>query len=212
MKEKIKLMLPNLITLSRVVALLLGFILFMEEKTFEAICLYVYGSVSDAFDGYLARKWNAYTRLGSYLDAISDKFYALSIIILGVLNKNYFIISIAVLELIITIINYITLKKNKETKTERVGKFKMTFEFLTLIFSLLSIKIKELYYVFLLLLIITLYFGVQSINAYINQLNNKKQNLIITEKDYKGKSSAQKAKLLLKEFTYYLIHPVKIIK
>lgn len=212
MKEKIKHILPNVITLSRVLALVLGFILFVNEKVFIAICLYIYGSVSDAIDGYLARKWNAYSRLGSYLDALSDKFYALSIIIISLLNKNYFIILIAVLELIITIINYKSLKKNKETKTERVGKFKMTFEFLTLIVSLISIKFKRLYYVFILLLIFTLYFGVQSINAYINQLNNKKQNLIITEKDYKGKSNIEKVKLLLREFKYYLLNPVKIIK
>lgn len=212
MKEKIKQMLPNIITLSRVIALVLGFILFIKEKIIAAICLYIYGSVSDALDGYLARKWNAYTRLGSYLDAISDKFYALSIIIIALLNKNYLIILIAVLELIITIINYKTLKKNKESKTERVGKFKMTFEFLTLIFALLSIKFKKVYYIFLVLLVLTIYFGVQAINAYINQLNNKKQKLIITEKDYKGKSNIEKTKLLLKEFKYYLLNPVKIIK
>lgn len=212
MKEKIKLMLPNLITLSRVVALVLGFILFIKEKTTMAICLYVYGSVSDAFDGYLARKWNAYTRLGGYLDAISDKFYALSIIVIGVLNKNYLIILIAILELIITIINFITLKRNKKSKTERIGKFKMTFEFITLIISLICLKIKKIYYVFIILLILTLYFGIQAINAYINQLNNKKKKLIITEKDYKGKNSIEKTKLLLKEFTYYLLHPVRIIK
>lgn len=212
MKQKLKMMLPNLITLSRTITLILGFILFIKEKTTTAIYLYIYGSVSDAFDGYFARRWNSYTRLGSYLDAITDKFYALSIIIIGMLNKNYLIILIAVLELIITIINYITLKRRTENKTERVGKFKMTFEFLTLIVSLLVIKIKQLYYVFVLLLIFTIYFGIQAINAYINQLNNKKQKLIITEKDYKNKNIVEKTKLLLKEFTFYLLHPVKIIK
>ena len=212
MKEKIKLMLPNIITISRTFALVLGFILFINEKEIASICLYIYGSVSDAFDGYLARKWNAYTKLGSYLDAVSDKFYALSIIILGLLNKNYLIILIAILELVITIINYIVLKKKKENKTERVGKFKMTFEFLTLIISLLSIEIKELYYAFILLLILTIYFGIQAINAYINQLHNKEQKLIITEQNYKGKNGFEKTKLLLKEFLYYLLKPVRIIK
>ena len=112
MKEKLKLMLPNLITASRIVALVLGFILFIKGKHGEGIVLYVYGSLSDAFDGYFARRWNAYTNLGSYLDAISDKFYALSIIIIGVLNRNYLITSVAVLEIIITTLHYITLKKN----------------------------------------------------------------------------------------------------
>ena len=212
MNRRIKNSIPNIITFTRVLALVFGFVLFLKGNHVVSICLYVYGSISDAFDGYFARKWNAYTKLGSYLDAISDKFYALSIIILSIINKNYFIVLIAVLELIITIVNYKTLKRNKHTGTVRVGKFKMTFEFLTLIFALLSIKIKELYYVFVLLLILTLYFGIQSINAYINQFNNKKQKLIINENDYKGKSVVKKIKLLLNEFKYYILHPVKIIK
>lgn len=212
MKEKLKKLLPNIITLSRVIALILGFVLFVNNKFTEAICLYVYGSVSDAFDGYFARKFNAYTRLGSYLDAISDKFYALSIIIITLMYGNYLIIIIAVLELIITIINYITLKKTGKAVTVRVGKFKMTFEFLCLITALLSIKIKKLYYFFLILLAFTIYFGIQAINAYINEKNNKKQKLVIDETNYKGKNSVEKTKLLLKEFKYYLLNPVKIIK
>lgn len=212
MKRKIKVILPNLITLSRVISLVLGFILFIKEKKLESICLYLYGTVSDALDGYLARKWNATTKLGGYLDATSDKFFALSIIILGVLNKKYIILSIAVLELIITIINLKIINKNKITHTVRVGKFKMTFEFLTLMLALLSIELKELNYIFIPLLIITLYFGIQSINAYINQMNNKKEKLKIDEKDYEGKSVREKTKLLLKEFTHYLLHPIIIIK
>lgn len=212
MKKKFKRMLPNVITISRVIVLILGFILFINNKFNQAICLYVYGSVSDAFDGYFARKFSAYTKFGSYLDAISDKFYTLSIIILSLMYGNYLIIIIAVLELIITIINYITLKKTGKAVTVRVGKFKMTFEFLCLIASLLSIKIKKMYYLFLILLAFTIYFGIQAINAYINEKNNKKQKLIIDEKHYKGKSISEKIKLLLKEFKYYLLNPVKIIK
>ena len=212
MNKKIKSCIPNIITFTRVLSLVLGFILFLKGNYVVSICLYIYGSLSDAFDGYLARWWNVYTRLGSYLDAVSDKFYALSIIILSIINKNYFIISVALLELVITIVNYSTLRKNGTTNTVRVGKFKMTFEFLTLISALLAIKIREFYYLFFVLLIFTIYFGIQSINAYINQKNNKSQKLSIDEKDYKGKNYLEKARLLLKEFKYYLLNPVKIIK
>lgn len=212
MNKKIKSCIPNIITFTRVLSLVLGFILFLKGNYVVSICLYIYGSLSDAFDGYLARRWNVYTRLGSYLDAVSDKFYALSIIILSIINKNYFIISVALLELVITIVNYSTLRKNGTTNTVRVGKFKMTFEFLTLISALLAIKIREFYYLFFVLLIFTIYFGIQSINAYINQKNNKSQKLSIDEKDYKGKNYLEKARLLLKEFKYYLLNPVKIIK
>ena len=190
MIEKIKKIIPNLITSSRVIALIIGFILFLKGYWKISICLYIYGSVSDAFDGYLARKWDAYSKFGSYLDAISDKFYALSIIILSLINQNYLILLIAVLEMIITIINYKNLKKYKKVETVRVGKFKMTFEFLTLITALLSINIKKIYYLFIPLLVMTLYFGAQSINAYINKLNNKKGKAPIKDKEI-GRASCR---------------------
>lgn len=209
MNKKVKYVLPNIITISRALSLVLGFILFIKGNINTSICLYIYGSVSDCLDGCLARRWNAYTKLGAYLDAIIDKFYALSIIIISVMYRNYSIILVAVLELIISIVNYFSLKKNGNTYTERVGKFKMTFEFILLIVSLITIKIKYFGYLYIVLLILTMYFQIQSINAYINQMNNKKSGLEI---EYKGKKIIDKIKLLFKEFKYYLIHPVKIIK
>lgn len=209
MRDKIKRSIPNIITLSRILSLIMGFVLFIKEREEISICLYIYGSVSDAFDGYFARKWNAYTKLGGYLDAISDKFYALSIIIISILHNNYLIIPIAILELIISIINYSVLKRNGITKTARVGKFKMTLEFILLITALLLIKIKSLYYLFIALLILTIYFQIQCINAYINEKNNKKYGM---EVEYKGKNNKEKTKLLIDEFIYYLTHPVKVVK
>lgn len=209
MNKKIKYVLPNIITLSRAVSLVIGFIFFIKGNINISMCLYIYGSVSDALDGWLARRWNAYTKFGAYLDAIIDKFYALSIIIISVMYGNYSIILIAVLELIISIISYLTIKKNGGSHTERVGKFKMTFEFILLIVSLITIRVKYFWYLYVILLILTIYFQIQSINAYINQKNNKKSGL---EVDYTNKSIGDKIKLLFNEFKYYLIHPVKIIK
>ena len=142
MNKKVKCVLPNIITISRALSLVLGFILFIKGNITTSICLYIYGSISDSLDGCLARKWDAYSKLGAYLDAIIDKFYALSVIIISVIYGNYSIILIAVLELIISIVNYFSLKKNGSSYTERVGKFKMTFEFVLLIVSLITIKIK----------------------------------------------------------------------
>lgn len=209
MKEKTKKLIPNFITLSRIIALVIGFILFIREKTLMSICLYIYGAISDALDGYFARKWDAHTRFGGYLDAVSDKFYTLSIIIISVIYGNYLVIMVAVLEIIIAIINYLVLRKNGSTYTERVGKFKMTLEFNLLIISLFMIKIKYLWYIYIVFLILTLYFQIQCICAYINQRDNKKYGLEI---DYTGKTAKEKSRLLLYEFRYYLLHPVKIIK
>lgn len=210
--NKLKKVVPNMITFSRIITLVFGFVFFLKGKSVLALSLYIYGSVSDFFDGYLARRWNAYTKLGSYLDAISDKFYTLSIIILSLINGNYLIIVVAILELIITVVNYMVIKNKVELGTVRVGKFKMTFEFMLLIVSLIAIRIKYLYSLFVLLFVLTVYFQIQSINAYINKKNKKKMELFIDNNDYIGKTTGEKIKLMFNEFKYYLFNPVKIIK
>lgn len=209
MKDKIKKTLPNIITLSRIIVLIIGFIFFLKDKIVISIIFYLYGAISDALDGYLARKWNVYTKFGGYLDAISDKFYVFSIATITVLNGNHLILIVALLELIIALINYLVVIKNKESHTERFGKFKMTAEFVLLIISLIMIKLRFLWYIYIVLLVLTVYFQIQCINAYINQMNNKKQGLEI---DYSKKNTKQKIKLLFSEFKYYLLNPVKIIK
>ena len=109
MKTKLTKALPNIITISRIVALILGFIFFMRDNFLISIIFYIYGAVSDAFDGYFARKFDAYSKFGQYLDGISDKLYLLSIIIISIIHKNYLIIIPLVLEVIISIINYVLL-------------------------------------------------------------------------------------------------------
>ena len=79
---KLKRNIPNIITISRIVSLILGFVFFIKNKIILSLIFYIYGAVSDAFDGYFARKLSAYSKFGQYLDAISDKLYFLSLIII----------------------------------------------------------------------------------------------------------------------------------
>ena len=106
-----------IITISRIISLILGFIFFIKDNILISLILYVYGAVSDSIDGYLARRLDAYSKLGQYLDAISDKLYFLSLIIILLLNKKYLIIIPLIMEIIISIINYLIIKKNKKDKT-----------------------------------------------------------------------------------------------
>ena len=101
MMYKLKKQLPNIITISRIISLVVGFILFMEGNTILSLIFYIYGAISDSIDGYFARKLNAYTKFGQYLDAISDKLYFLSLIIILLVNKKYLIILPMIMELII---------------------------------------------------------------------------------------------------------------
>ena len=204
---KLKRNIPNIITISRIVSLILGFVFFIKNKIILSLIFYIYGAVSDALDGYFARKLSAYSKFGQYLDAISDKLYFLSLIIILLIYKYYLIVIPLIIELIISVINYLILKKNKKVFTERVGKFKTTLLIIDLILGIISIKIKEIIYPHITILLLVLYFEFQTVFAYINQLNNKSKEKIVS---FKGKNVIERIKLLLKEFIYYIKKPITI--
>lgn len=206
---KLKKQLPNIITISRVISLVVGFILFIKGNIILSLVFYIYGAISDSIDGYLARRLNAYSKFGQYLDAISDKIYFLSLIIILLINKKYLIILPLVMELIISVINYLMVKRNKKVFTERVGKFKTTLLIITLLVALLSIEIKIFNYLYIILLVVTTYFHIETICAYINQLHGKSKENIVS---FKGKKISERIKLLLEEFVQYIKNPIKIIK
>ncbi len=206
---KVKRQIPNMVTILRLISLVIGFILFINDKIVLSLGLYILGAISDFVDGYLARRLKAYSKIGQYLDAISDKLYFLSLIIILLINNNYLIIIVLFMEIIITIINYLIIKKNKKVFTERVGKFKTTLLMITLILGIISIKITNIRYIYLVFLILTTYFHIETIIAYINQLNRKSIENIV---DFKDKSMIDRMVLLFKEFIYYIIKPIRIMK
>ena len=89
--------LPNILTLSRIVALpLLAFLLWWPDWRFGyglALVLYVLMGITDYFDGYLARTSGAVSRLGVFLDPIADKIMVATVILTltaqGVLRGPY---------------------------------------------------------------------------------------------------------------------------
>lgn len=65
--------LPNLITLSRL-ALVPVLILMLNNRDYvAALAIFVYAGLSDGLDGFIAKRYNCTTRLGSILDPLADK-------------------------------------------------------------------------------------------------------------------------------------------
>ncbi|WP_348270340.1 CDP-diacylglycerol--glycerol-3-phosphate 3-phosphatidyltransferase, partial [Devosia sp. LC5] len=70
------LLVPNLITIARILAIIPIVALVMEGSTalrIVALILYILAAASDWLDGYLARAWDQYSPLGRMLDPIADK-------------------------------------------------------------------------------------------------------------------------------------------
>lgn len=64
---------PNLITLLRIVCVPFLVILIFNQSYGYALVLFLCAGVSDAFDGYIAKRFNCITKLGKILDPIADK-------------------------------------------------------------------------------------------------------------------------------------------
>ena len=65
--------LPNLITLARLLSVPLIVYLISQELMTVAFWMFFAAGISDAVDGYLAKRLNAETELGMYLDPLADK-------------------------------------------------------------------------------------------------------------------------------------------
>ncbi|XP_063426184.1 probable cardiolipin synthase (CMP-forming) [Mytilus trossulus] len=64
---------PNVLTMSRIVATpFLGYLVVQEAYT-PAFCIFVVAGMTDVLDGYIARNFNQMTVLGSALDPLADK-------------------------------------------------------------------------------------------------------------------------------------------
>ena len=70
---------PNTLTLARIVLVPLVIWLIVTHEMTAAFVLFLLAGVSDAADGYLAKRFQWRTELGSYLDPIADKLLLMSI-------------------------------------------------------------------------------------------------------------------------------------
>ncbi|MDH2924332.1 CDP-diacylglycerol--glycerol-3-phosphate 3-phosphatidyltransferase [Nicoletella semolina] len=71
-----KLNIPTYLTLFRVGLIPLFIIAFYLPITYSAeitTLIFFIASITDLFDGYLARRWDQITRLGAFLDPVADK-------------------------------------------------------------------------------------------------------------------------------------------
>ena len=64
---------PNLITLARILAVPLMVWLILKERMDVAFWLFIAAGVSDAVDGFIAKRFNAETVVGAFLDPLADK-------------------------------------------------------------------------------------------------------------------------------------------
>lgn len=132
--------LPNRLTMFRVVLIpiiLLSlyfnlssdawFIANIKTLNYIAAWTFVAASITDFFDGYIARKKNIVTVFGSFLDPIADKFLVISslIMLLALGRIHVLIVLILVLrEMYITALRLLAMEKGLSVPVGTLGKWK----------------------------------------------------------------------------------------
>ncbi|MDR2812062.1 MAG: CDP-diacylglycerol--glycerol-3-phosphate 3-phosphatidyltransferase [Endomicrobium sp.] len=143
--------LANKLTIVRI-CLVPFFILFMSLggflNTILALIVFFMASITDFFDGHIARKQKTITSLGIFLDPLADKLLISSAFICFVgipylRIVSWMVISIISREFLITGLRSIAAYKNVIIPADRLGKFKTTLQIVVIITTLTIIIINE---------------------------------------------------------------------
>lgn len=86
--SRLGLNLPNLISLGRLLLVPLAISLILEANYRAAFWVFVIAGVSDALDGFIAKRFDRRTRLGALLDPLADKVLLVSVYVtLGIAGQ-----------------------------------------------------------------------------------------------------------------------------
>ena len=183
MKNSIKLKIPNVLTMVRIICTPIIIILGIMGKIKMVLLLVIISSLTDLFDGKLARKWNVVSELGAKLDAFADKIFAIGLTSSLVTHIKLMPI-ILLLEISIGISNYYYYKKTNITRSLMVGKIKTTFLFVTIIISMISILIREIVFLREGFIFASINLQILCLIFYFNQYKRDK-NIVIAREESK---------------------------
>ena len=72
---------PNILSITRIILIPIYLYFFINANYLTAGILFCISAITDFFDGYIARKYDAVTDLGRILDPFADKLTVISILI-----------------------------------------------------------------------------------------------------------------------------------
>lgn len=145
--------LPNLLALGRIFLAPLMFLFLVERDApiFEgwhpswldyfAALVFVIASVTDFFDGYIARQWNQITKLGAILDPLADKMLVLAAFIgLVYIDRanGWAVFLILSREFFITGLRVVAVGEGQDVSASMAGKVKTVLQMIAIGFLLMD--------------------------------------------------------------------------
>ena len=141
-----KLNLPNQITLLRIILIpiFMAFLLLDPQGTgvYIAVAIFIIAAITDAVDGYLARKRGLVTNFGKFADPLADKLLiAAALVALVDLQQitAWPVIIILAREFAITGLRVLAAAQGTVIAASNLGKYKTNSQIFAVIFLMLSI-------------------------------------------------------------------------
>jgi len=171
----------NILTLSRIfLAVLIFLLLISPDGYLMALILFFIAGITDYYDGYLARKYNAVSELGEILDPIADKILILFILFGLAINLSSYLIGflgamIITREIWVGALRDLNARNGKSdaTKVTFLAKIKTTVQLSTLSIYLFGLAINNMLVIIIadiflfISLFITLYTGlIYTLNTF----------------------------------------------
>lgn len=125
----------NVLTSARVLGALVIIPIYFKWGSFVAAITSGALFITDFLDGLLARSFHVQSFFGSVLDTVSDKLLGISILVVLILKEPLYILPI-IFELIIFLINIISIKIGNNVKTSIKGKIKTNILDIVLVIDL----------------------------------------------------------------------------
>ena len=136
--------LPNAVTISRILLITVFVVLFLEptpKRSLAAAAVFGLAALTDAIDGYLARRLGHVTNLGKLLDPIADKLLVLTALFLLVdfdVIDGWLAIVLAGRELFVTSLRGVAAREGVVLAAETTGKYKMAAQVVAILMLILA--------------------------------------------------------------------------
>ena len=141
---------PNILTVSRIVAVLIFVVLatfaertFMSDEAVRLVRLVAYilailAGVTDLLDGYLARRYNLVSDFGALMDPLADKIFVTGTMLMAVeygIMPAWIAVAVLCREFMVTGLRTLAAKKQIVISADRWGKLKTALQMLMLIIA-----------------------------------------------------------------------------
>lgn len=198
---KFKFNIPNKITIIRVCLIpLFAIVLLVDIPYRNILSAFIFGmlSISDALDGYFARKKNQVTEFGKLIDPIADKLLISTalIFLVGKGVELWMAVTIIAREVILTAIRIYLIPSKIVVPASNFGKAKTVLQSIAIVFVLLKLPFS--WHVMLAAVLLTVISGLEYLIKIKRMTGNKVVNLpnIITSFRF----------LLIIPFVYYFLN------